>query len=125
MSTNYDFHPSGDDEDVVHIGKRSAAGMYCHKCSKTLCEGGEAAIHTGRSPFESRCSGCGGVHHTRQTCSFTWAIEPHKLAFMLYRDGEARITDEFGGPISAAVFYEMLRDMCRIQFYDSIGKEFS
>ena len=31
-----------------HIGKRSAAGMYCWDCKRTLCELGEKEIHTGR-----------------------------------------------------------------------------
>ena len=123
MSTNFDFHPSAEDEDVVHIGKRSGAGLYCHKCSQTLCEGGESAIHTGRSAILVHCPKCGDrVFDT--TCSFTWAIEPHKLAFMLDCDSEARIVDEYGAVISSAEFYDILRDMCRIQFYDSIGVEF-
>ena len=30
----------------VHIGKRSAAGMYCWHCRTTLCEQGEEGVDT-------------------------------------------------------------------------------
>lgn len=51
MGTN--FYWISDDVDVysmdpkVHIGKRSAAGMYCWDCGITLCKGGESQIHMG------------------------------------------------------------------------------
>jgi hypothetical protein len=48
-----------------HIGKRSAAGMYCWDCKKTLCLDGESFIHhskniMGEEPKWSKtCPFCG------------------------------------------------------------------
>jgi hypothetical protein len=41
MGTN--FYTLGN----KHIGKRSAAGLYCWDCKVTLCAGGEEKIHYG------------------------------------------------------------------------------
>jgi hypothetical protein len=46
MGTN--FYVAGhanDSSPKFHLGKRSAAGMYCWDCHKTLCKAGEARIH--------------------------------------------------------------------------------
>lgn len=38
-----------DDSDLdTHIGKRSAAGLYCWECGLTLCKEGEGSIHKGK-----------------------------------------------------------------------------
>jgi len=34
-------------DPLIHIGKRSSAGMYCWDCGVTLCRGGNAKIHFG------------------------------------------------------------------------------
>lgn len=48
MGTNYYFAGHQDDDDPqYHIGKRSAAGLYCWDCGSTLCRGGEGRIHFG------------------------------------------------------------------------------
>ncbi len=121
MSTNFYLVT---DEEKIHIGKRSAAGLYCHDCSQTLCKGGESAIHTGQSPILVHCPKC----HARifkSTCSFTWAIKPNKLVLTMYHDGDAYVTDEYNSvAVSFTAFHDMLRDMCRIHFYDSIGVDF-
>jgi hypothetical protein len=36
-----------DRKNTQHIGKRSAAGLYCWDCGVTLCRGGEPGIHQG------------------------------------------------------------------------------
>ena len=41
MGTNYYLKGHrGDDNPKYHIGKRSAAGLYCWDCHITLCKGG-------------------------------------------------------------------------------------
>ena len=49
MGTNFYLIgiPEGEDDSDPrwHIGKRSAAGMYCFDCGVTLCEQGEEFIH--------------------------------------------------------------------------------
>lgn len=54
MGTNfYDAikSPVGVVSEGRHIGKRSAAGLYCWNCKLTLCRGGKEAVHTGGSRF--------------------------------------------------------------------------
>ena len=51
MGTNFYWDPPDtvpDDMDPkYHIGKRSAAGMYCYDCSLTMCAAGESQVHHG------------------------------------------------------------------------------
>lgn len=58
------------DEDRLrlHIGKRSAAGLYCWDCRETLCKDGEAGIHHScghnigcRCRWFDSCPNCGNV----------------------------------------------------------------
>lgn len=123
MSTN--FYVKTAEGDIIHVGKRSGAGLYCHKCGVTTCEGGESAIHYGRNAFSQVCPECGIAAHVSSTCSFTWAMAPHKLESILYFDGKGCVSDEYGELFSLLRFYDILRNDCRIQFYDSIGTEFS
>jgi hypothetical protein len=76
MGTNFYWvrreNAAESDEDAYderasrHIGKRSAAGLYCWDCCMTLCRGGEAQIHRGDGWGEERsrkwydtCPRCG------------------------------------------------------------------
>jgi len=57
-SDEADMNPS------IHIGKRSAAGLYCWDCMTTLCRGGEKEVHTSRYYYPERqwhpeCPKCG------------------------------------------------------------------
>lgn len=100
MGTN--FYKRGyrySDNPEKHIGKRSAAGMYCWDCGLTLCAEGEAAAHFGRAKWHSACPKChasavqeslndGAVGRelgfnksapkrksgVSSACSFTWAM---------------------------------------------------
>lgn len=57
MGTNYYWRvpdltlPTGErapldrDDPIIHIGKRSSAGLYCWDCDLTLCKAGMAGIH--------------------------------------------------------------------------------
>ena len=100
-------HANSDDHTnpSVHIGKRSAAGIYCWDCHQTLCMQGEEAIHySGRNEFYDKCPKCGkepikeelsesaagrelGFNKDEprrkkgvaSCCSFTWAMSPDDL----------------------------------------------
>jgi hypothetical protein len=43
----------------VHIGKRSAAGLYCFDCGATLCRHGTFDVHSGRAEWHEDCPSCG------------------------------------------------------------------
>lgn len=52
MGTNYyarGYRRIADMDPQYHIGKRSAAGLYCWDCGKTLCKDGESGIHFDKS----------------------------------------------------------------------------
>lgn len=105
MGTNFYIAGYIDHDDPrYHIGKRSAAGLYCYDCGVTLCKGGEDAIHESSSSWHDACPKCGKTHEkepledsavgrelgfnkrppTQETgvkgcSSFTWAMDPNKL----------------------------------------------
>ena len=134
-----------DDSPEYHIGKRSAVGLYCFDCRQTLCKDGEAGIHTGKSEWHDRCPQCGctPIKETldqgtsglelgfakpykkneragvRSASSFTWAMNPYKLI------GRRKVVDEYGRVYGIKKFKEQVLDNCPIQFFDSIGREFS
>ncbi len=136
----------------VHIGKRSAAGPYCWDCSLTLCQGGESAIHYGRSGWFDNCPKCGGVRVTtnslsegaaaielgfaapnverptgvRSTSSFSWAQDPERVgAICDQRANEQIVQDEYGRLLTGREFIDMLRANCPIQDLSMIGIDFS
>lgn len=106
MGTN--FYVRGfinSDDPSTHIGKRSAAGLYCWDCNLTLCMDGLSGIHMGKSAWYKTCAGCGkgarqesletssagrelGFNQTQPSrkvgiagcSSFGWCIEPSSLA---------------------------------------------
>jgi len=140
MGTNFYALPDGE-----HIGKRSAAGAYCWDCGVTLCPGGNDRIHnSGLERWPSTCPKCGrievddegiedsaagrelgfntapparkqGIH---SASSFTWAMPPPAL------EGVGEIADEYQRTYSRTEFLQVLEE-CPIQFFDSIGGEFS
>ena len=130
MGTNF-YSKSG-----IHLGKRSAAGLFCWDCGATLCKGGKYEIRTGDSTWYDECPFCGkkpvmeaweesasgrelGFKAGVATCcSFTWAISPKRLSRMQL------IFDEYGREFSKEGFNDVLEE-CPIKFYTSIGKEFS
>lgn len=62
MGTNYYVRGQcriNDMDPDTHIGKRSAAGPYCWDCGVTLCKGGEAHVHMGKSGWLKACPKCG------------------------------------------------------------------
>ena len=139
MGTN--FYQSGQ-----HIGKRSAAGLYCWDCGVTLCKGGGLAIHAGGSEWHDRCPVCGASRTTEgisegaagrelgfnktepspktgvKTCSsFTWAVDPE--GFSPPRRGKP-IRDEYGRKYTAKGFDAVLSE-CPVQFTNLVGEDFS
>jgi len=126
-----------------HIGKRSAAGLYCWNCQRTLCKDGNAGIH-GDSDFYDKCPTCGSEYkpepleqssagvelgfakttspHNGVTtvASFTWSVKPSKLI----GKQTAFIIDEYGRKYTNQQFRDMIERMCPIEFYHSIGLEF-
>jgi len=140
MGTN--FYVKGhrhNDDPKYHIGKRSAAGLYCWDCGATLCVGGESRVHYG-GPLYDKCPICGkarieesleqssagrelGFNKSKprkktgvSSCSsFTWARDIGKIQ---------KIVDEYGTVYTRAEFEAMLLE-CPIQFHDSMGKYLS
>ena len=136
MGTNY-YLMNGD-----HIGKESAAGLYCWDCKISLCTEGEDMVHH-RVSWHDECPECNKAPNksspsaaARQLgfldeedkpikkgvssiSSFTWAIEPQRLK------GKRKIRDEYDRVITKEKFDAILSNWCAIQRYDLIGRDFS
>jgi hypothetical protein len=68
MGTNfYVKGHRGNDDPKFHIGKRSAAGLYCWDCGVSLCKGGAARVHY-ENDFFDKCPKC-GKSHEKETLS--------------------------------------------------------
>lgn len=138
------------DDPKVHIGKRSGAGPYCWDCRLTLCKGGVAKIHTGRSDFFDACPKCGQKRNTNAlphstmvelgfkspdvvvpkgvegAASFSWAQDPVRVrAFCQAHPEESIIEDEYGVSLTGTGFLQMLEANCPIEFTESVGIAFS
>lgn len=148
MGTNFFIkgHRTNDDNPRYHIGKRSAAGLYCWDCKITLHSGGNSQVHQGRRAEGKWLTACPICDKTRgeesldsstvgrelgfnkskpqqktgvASCSsFNWAMPPERLVSI------AEIEDEYGHQLSQAEFIAMLEE-CPIRFCNMIGKEFS
>lgn len=150
MGTNFYAYetPIRRDRNVSnHIGKRSAAGLFCWDCKEALCEGGNRSVHTGSNRLDS-CPSCGarptkvegldnstagrelGFNNSRpqaktgiaSACSFSWAMHPADLFTM--DPNTTLIMDEYRRSYTPEQFIDVLRE-CPIQFYTSIGRDFS
>jgi len=61
MGTNFYIKGKrGNSDPRYHIGKRSAAGLYCWDCGVSLCKGGASRVHYGDGFFD-KCPKCGRV----------------------------------------------------------------
>jgi len=66
MGTNYyikgydspEKNDNGEDNPEWHIGKRSAAGLFCFDCDITLCKSGAKGVHHDE-PWYDACPTCG------------------------------------------------------------------
>ena len=150
MGTNFYLNKRGMDRYKDHVGKRSAAGLYCWDCRLTLCKGGEEKIHFSEGDkFHKACPKCGkkpkdegwGSSAGRElgfnkgpfkpkkgvaSCaSFTWAMPEDDLAKFLDKTRKKKpIVDEYGTEFSADEFVEILEE-CPVRYHHSIGQEFS
>jgi len=61
MGTNFYVRGArhSDDDPQFHVGKRSAAGLFCWDCMVTLCAGGNERVHDGVFPWHESCPKCG------------------------------------------------------------------
>ena len=138
-----------DGSEGQHIGKRSAAGHYCFDCDVTLCRTGNKDVHRNKDWY-SFCPKCNTVPAieslenssaglelgfnknptekkigVRGCSSFNWAMDPIRFISVDFpKLGNYPITDEYGKTYKIGEFLEMV-EACPIQFYDSIGQEFS
>ena len=153
MGTNFYWAGAPEDCDTMdpewHIGKRSAAGRYCWDCRVTLCVGGEADIHYGRSSWHDACPRCGAApiaaglnsaavelgfskpatdrdRGVTSAASFSWAQEPSQVRSRCERAmDEALVRDEYGDTLTGREFLRMLASNCPIEFTQHVGAWFS
>ena len=152
MGTNFywaDAKPKKIDtmDPEWHIGKRSAAGLYCWDCGITLCKTGNEDIHKSRSMFYEKCPKCGGKPHkegwnssgglelgfaktkdlgTSGVCSvssFSYAQDPNTVEQALKE--KKAVIDEYGRKYSALRFKKEVLCMCPVKYTASVGKWFS
>lgn len=131
-------------KDGLHIGKRSAAGLYCWDCGETLCRTGISGVQWGTSAWYDKCPRCGskpigedikhssggrelGFNKDKPRCkkgvascsSFGWAMTQSELI----RNRRKRIVDEYGQKYTLQEFFDLL-DECPIQSFRNVGREF-
>jgi hypothetical protein len=150
MGTNFYLKKRIKEYEKTHIGKRSAAGLYCWKCNVTLCKNGKSKIHfSDNNDWFNKCPICGAqpivedlntgagsrelgfeanppTHRPTEgvsSCSsFTWAVEPE---FIYDLRDDTEIIDEYMREYYLQEFLYILRFQCPIRFYGLIGQEFS
>lgn len=126
MSTNFywkkpqpffrKFKDTQEDSPQIHIGKRSAAGMYCTKCGNTLCADGTDFVHDNVSTWYSYCPCCGNKNVEPST-SFTWTIMAHKKLVNEYTNNDKCIVDEYGREYTAEEFLNAIDTPIQKQHY--------
>ena len=102
----------GDCDDtgnvLLHIGKWSAAGLYCYECGTTLNKFGTDYVHDCLyDDWYEVCPICG--RKGTPICSFRWTIMKHKwLIEKLAHEGcrEKCIVDEYGDSYSPIEFLQ-------------------
>jgi len=128
-----------------HVGKRSAAGLYCWDCNVTLCRVGNKGVHFSKNELHDKCPKCGkkvifedfsnssagrelGFNNSKPkvksgvaSCSsFNWAMDPEK-----FKDLKIKyIKDEYKRKYTLKEFDGVLEE-CPIQYTHSVGQEFS
>ena len=145
MGTNFYMLKKATGLQSNHIGKRSAAGMYCWDCNQSLCKTGNNGVHQGKSEWHSSCPKCGkkfieedfnnssagrelGFNKSKPkakkgvaSCSsFRWAIDPEEFL----KSKIKVIKDEYGQKFTREEFEQILLE-CPIQYNESIGQAFS
>ena len=142
MGTNYywkdKLQDTNEDDINVHIGKMSAAGLYCWDCGTTLCRNGTGYVHftkdllgfdvewfeecpcCGKKPNDSFNAAnkmlgfnTGKPEGVSSCCSFTWTLLKHKEEIIL-GEGNRIIVDEYGAEYTYFEFMQEL-GLCPIQ----------
>lgn len=139
-------------KDSRHIGKRSAAGLYCWDCGVSLNKGN---VHYDNE-WHEKCPKCGntevrnfeehelslpvpvamelGFSPPRREkprgvspcSSFTYAQEPDYVDRVCKLNlGRFIVEDEYGRRCSAGEFLGMLENNCPLRFTNMIGRDFS
>lgn len=106
------------DNVLLHIGKRSAAGLYCRDCGITLNKHGTGYVHNCDYAdwWYKRCPICGreGV----PVSSFCWTFMKHKwLIEALADEGWTKklIVDEYGDSYSPIEFLQEINTPIEFQ----------
>ena len=105
------------DNVLLHIGKRSVAGLYCHNCGTTLNKHGTNYVHDWEhTNWYKQCPICGreGV----SVISFCWTIMKHKwIVERLYNENckEKLIVDEYGNEYTPTEFRDEVRTPIEFQ----------
>lgn len=101
-----------NNENVLkHIGKRSAAGLYCHNCGTTLNKHGTDHLHDCEySEWYKVCPICG--KEGTPIYSFRWTIMLHKWLIELYAKKGCitnMIVDEYGREYTPQEFLQSVK----------------
>lgn len=127
-----------------HIGKRSAAGVYCWDCGTTLHKEGTSSIHEGFGKTFADCPVCHkeypeskgreplgsavnlelfGERPTARPkgvetcCSFTWTMMSHKWKLEKLRKSRKKVViNEYGDKFTAAEFLDKELLLVTIEF---------
>lgn len=141
-----------DMSPVVHVGKRSAAGLYCWDCRMTFCKEGEERVHHSGTFWYDFCPSCGkeyeqnhdllkqgaaaielGFATTEEqvptgvgtVCSFSWAQPPDKFReFVETRADQIIVKDEYGRELTGQQFLTMLACNCPVELTHFVGDHF-
>lgn len=146
MGTNYYWKNYGErsDDINIHIGKRSAAGLYCYDCGTTFTREGTELLHTGKSTEYDNCPCCGktidennksiynaanvelgfqkDIHGIKlkgvQTASsFTWTLMKHKYNIIKkMKITDKLIVDEYDREFTCKEFVENVLVFCPIEY---------
>ena len=160
MGTNFywlgmgDDTPSDDLDPEQHIGKRSAAGLWCWDCDETMHKGGRERVHMDARPdYYAACPTCGGTFDNARASldrgpvavelgfaepetvrptgvegcsSFTWAQDPEAAGVRCRQAADVEIVaDEYGRRMTGGAFLRMLEANCPLQFTNMIGRWFT
>lgn len=105
----------------IHVGKISGAGPFCYNCDITMHKHGDSGIHLNRhkNEWNSKCPRCKSKEYIAPTLSFTWAMKVEEV-----KETANLFVDEYSGEHTIPEF-QMKIARCGIQFFESIGVDFS
>ncbi len=151
MGTNFYLrYESQEYERGIHLGKRSAAGMYCYGCNISLVTGMPGGLnvqnpHMGEGKNYRACPICGArqsgnfynpelftptaeqtdreeKYVVRYSCSFGFAIPPEELSAYTQ---DVLVVDEYGTVFSMHEFRRDVIEKAAFLFTHHVGQCFS